>query len=57
MVSLRLSPPLTISDAELEQGLAVLERVLATGYALAKTSAPTFERDWVSKEDGASEDV
>jgi len=54
---LRLSPPLTISDAELEQGLAILERVLATGYELAKTSESAFERDWVSKEDGASEDM
>ena len=54
---LRLSPPLTISDAELEQGLAVLERVLTTGHKLAKSSERAFERDWVSKEDGASEDV
>jgi len=54
---LRLSPPLTISDAELEQGLAVLERVLSTGYELEKASEPAFESKWVSKEDGASEDV
>jgi predicted acetylornithine/succinylornithine family transaminase len=54
---LRLSPPLTISDAELEQGLAVLERVLSKGYELEKASEPAFEREWVSKEDGASEDV
>ena len=54
---LRLSPPLTISDAELEQGLAVLERVLSKGYELEKASEPAFEREWVSKEDGASEDM
>jgi acetylornithine/N-succinyldiaminopimelate aminotransferase len=41
---LRLSPPLTIGEAELEQGLAVLERVLSAGH----------ER---GKEDGAAEDV
>ncbi len=54
---LRLSPPLTVSDDELEKGLSILERVLSEGNELAKASKRTFERDWVSKEDGASEDV
>ena len=54
---LRLSPPLIVSDEELEQGLAILESVLAAGYELEKASEPAFEREWVSKEDGASEDV
>ncbi len=53
---LRLSPALTISDEELEQGLAILERVLTAGNELEKASEPAFEREWVSKEDGASED-
>lgn len=54
---LRLSPPLTASDAELEKGLDILESVLSTGYGLAESGKPAFERDWVSKENGASEDV
>ncbi len=54
---LRLSPPLTVSDDELEKGLSILERVLSEGNELAKASKRTFERDWVSNEDGASEDV
>jgi acetylornithine/succinyldiaminopimelate/putrescine aminotransferase len=54
---LRLSPPLTVSEAELEQGLAILERVLTAGNELEKASEPAFQRDWVSKEDGASEDA
>ena len=54
---LRLSPPLTVSDDELEKGMGILERVLSEGNDLAKTSKRAFDRDWVSKEDGASEDV
>ncbi len=54
---LRLSPPLTISDTELEKGLAILQNVLSAGYELEKVSERAFEREWVSKENGASEDV
>lgn len=54
---LRLSPPLIISEADLNKGLAILESVLSKGYELEKASELDFEREWVSKEDGASEDV
>jgi acetylornithine/N-succinyldiaminopimelate aminotransferase len=54
---MRLSPPLTVDKDELWKGLGILERVLAEGSELAKKLSAEFERDWVSKEDGASEDV
>ncbi len=54
---LRLSPPLTVSEAELEEGLSILERVLMAANEQKKASEPAFEREWVAKEDGASEDA